>query len=173
MKKLAFILFLITASAGAQLLDRDYTKFSIWVDPVVTVKEGTPQVGLELTKVMHWGWVSASVSYIELTPSYMDAVGSGGLNLNLFNYDAIRYYAGIRLGALWREGKYPFPLVGGVIGFDWQISRGFSLGLRGWIDYRDDQEEQWYGDYDAYEPGLITNNALLQENGAIVMSFNW
>lgn len=178
MKKLALILLLFTSLVQAQFIDKEWTQFSIWIDPIATHKEGGAQIGIDIQKIMYGGWISASFSHFEaLTPSYIDLVGSGGINFNLFNYKPVRYYAGPRLGFLFREGN-GFPLVGGVIGFDWQLSRPYSdtkihIGARAWIDYREDQKNQFYGDYDSYERGIITNNNLLQENGAIVLSFSW
>lgn len=173
MKTLTLCLLLYYSTLTAQFIDRDYTQASFWVDPVAWHKEGGPQIGLEITKVMRWGWVSASLSHFEaLEPDYTDAVGSGGINFHLFGYDPVRYYAGIRLGFLWRAGN-PYPLAGSVMGFDWKIIGDLSLGLRAWIDYREDQKNQFYGDSDGYEPGLITNNPLLQENGAIVVTIKF
>lgn len=169
------IIFLLTTQiALAQFITRDYTQFSVWTDPVAWHKEGGPQIGAELTKVMRWGWVSVSISHFEaLTPSYTDVVGSGGINFNLFNYEPIRFYGGFRLGVSGRDLNFPYPLAGMVAGFDWQIFKNFHGGLRVWVDHREDQKDQFYGDSDAYEPGLIFTSPLSQENGAIVISWSW
>lgn len=178
MKILTIILLLAVNICQAQFIKEDYTQASIWVDPVATYKEGGPQIGIDIQKIMHWGWVGVSMSHFNaLTPRYTDLVGSGGVNFNLFNFDAVRYYAGPRLGFL-RRSKHTYPLAGGVMGFDWRISAPTAsakihIGARAWIDYREDQKAQFYGDYNAYERGLITNNNLLQENGAVVLSVSW
>ena len=178
MKKLILLLTMSSMIAQAQFIEEEWTQVGTFVDPVAWHKESGPQIGLEITKVMLWGWASVQVSHFEaLTPVYSDLVGSGGINFNLFNYNPVRYYAGPRLGFMWREGN-GFPLVGGVMGFDWRLSSKnaetkFHIGLRGWIDYREDQKNQFYGDSDGYEPGIITNNPLLQENGAIVISISF
>lgn len=175
MKKLILLALLATSLCQAQFVKKEYTQLSAWVDPVATVKESGPQLGVDIQKIMRWGWVSASVSHFgKLEPSYTDFVASGGINFNLFNFEPLRYYTGPRLGFMFRGG-HGYPLAGGVIGADWTISKPntstkIAIGARAWIDYREDQKQQFYGDYSAYERGLITNNALLQENGAIVLS---
>ncbi len=177
MKKIIFFVMIGFNICQAQFVDKEYTQFGLWNDPVVTFKEGSPQFGIDITKVMLWGWASLSLSHAALTPGYTDIVGSGGLNFHLLKFEPVRYYAGPRMGFLFRDGR-GFPLVGGVIGFDWRLSRWnaktkFHIGPRLYLDYREDQKNDFYGDSDAYEPGLITNNPLLQENGAIVLSWSW
>lgn len=180
MKKILILILFYSSIVNAQFIqfiDEEYTQISIWNDPVVTFQERMPQFGVDITKVMLWGWISASVSHANLNVGYTDLIGSGGFNLKLANYDPVRYYAGPRMGFIFREGN-GFPLWGGVIGFDWRISRPhvatkFHIGARAWIDYREDQKDQFYGASAVYKPGLITNNPLLQENGAIVISFSW
>lgn len=184
MKKIIILLVLVSNFCHSQnmrfieFIDKDYTQLNLWLDPVVWNVEGGPQIGIELQKVMHWGYAGVSVSHIEaLTPSYTDMVGFGGINLNLFRYRPIRYYAGLRLGLSFREGN-PNALAGLMIGFDYRLNSEFSktrfsIGLRGWVDHRQDQKDNFYGDSDAYEPGLIFTDELSQENGAIVLSINW
>jgi hypothetical protein len=170
MKKLA-ILLLAAQLSQAQFLTEDHTQIGFWVDPTVTDKGF--QLGVEIQKIMHWGFVGVSLSHYEaLDPNYTDIVGFGGINFNLFAYEPVRYYGGIRAGALFRGSSF-YPLVGIVAGFDWEVLPGVLLGLRGWIDHREDQKAQFYGDYSAYKRGWITDNPLLQENGAIVVSFRW
>lgn len=169
--KTTLMFLLMLQVAQAQFITKDYTQASIWVDPTVTDKGF--QIGIDLQKVMRWGFVGASASYYEaLEPNYADIVGFGGINFNLLHFEPVRYYGGLRAGALFREGN-PYPLVGIIAGFDWEVAKGFLIGLRGWIDYREDQKPQFYGDYSAYKKGWITNNPLLQENGAVVVSFSW
>ena len=182
---LVFVM-LLGLQAPAQFIsfpENDYTQFSIWTDPVAWEKEGGPQIGLKLTKVMRWGWIAASVSHFEaLTPPYSDVVGSGGVNLHLFNYDPVRYYTGLRLGFLFRHdpnGKiYVYGLAGWTWGVEWRLSRPdaptrIHIGAGYYIDYRADQHDQFYGDSGAYEPGFLTDNPLLQENGFLEITFSW
>lgn len=182
MKKLSIILTLAFCSfANAQFItvpeDDINTQFGIFVDPTFTDKGA--QIGAFATMVMNWGYVGASFSnYNNLNGiGYTDLAGELGLNWHLFNFEPVRYYAGFRGGTLWR-GTSPYPLVGGVVGFDWRVSARWAdvdvyIGVKLWTDYREDQKAQFYGDYDAYERGLITNNPLLQENGAITLSFSF
>lgn len=181
MKKTMITLFTVVAAmtiAQAQFLHTEYTQASVWVDTGTFGNGGAPQIGADIQKIMRWGWISVSLSHYQaLEPNYTDVVVSGGVNFHLFNFDPVRYYAGPRLGYITREGHW-YPMAGGVAGFDWRISRPSAatklhIGARLWIDYREDQKNQFYGDSDAYERGLVTNNPLLQENGAIVFSISW
>lgn len=177
------LLLVVTSTSLAQrtvfidFVNEEYTQMSIWTEPTAWEDSGA-QFGVEIKKVMLWGWVSASFShYSSLDPSYTDLVGAGGVNFNMLGYDQVVYYAGMRLGPMWRETS-PYPMVGGIVGFDWRLSRKYSstkfhVGIKAWIDYREDQKEQFFGDYQTYEPGLVTNNPLLVENGAVALSWSW
>lgn len=153
------------------------TQFGVFVDPTFTDKG--EQFGVFATMVMHWGYVGASASnYSNLNGiGYSDLVGELGVNFHLFQFEPVRYYAGFRGGRLWRDAG-GYPLAGGVVGFDWRVSRRDAevdvfVGIKLWTDYREDQKNQFYGDSDAYERGFITNNPLLQENGAFTVSFSF
>ena len=135
-------------------------------------EETTPQIGAEFTFLMYWGWVSGGISYFDLTPSYTDIIAAGGVNIHLFNYNRIRYYAGPRIGIEFREGN-GHPLAGAVLGFDWEATEHFIIGARIWGDYRSSQDNQFYGDDNAYEKGLILNNPMTTENSAVVISYKW
>jgi hypothetical protein len=162
-------------NVNAQFIDETYTQINNFVDPTFT--DNGFQIGLEIEKIMKWGYVNVSISHYQgLEIPYNDLVGSLGINYHLFQYSRIRYYNGFRLGYIKRERT--FPMVGGVVGFDFKLkhdneTKGFRIGFRLWIDYREGQKAQFYGDYDAYKPGLITNTPLLQENGAFVFSYSF
>jgi len=176
MRKILVVLGLVSAIANAQFIDEDYTQISVFVDP--TIADNGFQIGGEIQEIMHWGYASLGASaYNGFQESYVDLIGTLGFNFNLFHNNTIRYYSGGRLGLIWRETS-PFPMVGGAIGFDVRVSKFYSktqihIGTRLWTDYREDQKNQFYGDSSGYEKGLITNNPLLQENGAIVVSMSW
>lgn len=180
MKQLLLIL-LFTTTANAQFIKEDYTQISGYIDPTFT--DAGFQSGLEIQKIMHWGYASAAYStYHGFDVGYSDLIGTLGLNFNLFNYKPVRYYSGFRLGFIRRNspiyGSSSYPMVGGVIGFDFCVSKPSAevklhFGIRLWTDYREDQKNEFYGDSDGYERGLITNNPLLQENGAGVISISF
>lgn len=184
MKKLIVLLLFVYTTSNSQnmnfveFVNEDYTQIGIWLDPVVWDIEGSPQIGIELQKIMHWGYAGISVSHISaLTPPYTDLVGFVGINIHLFGYKPIRYYIGPRIGISIREGNRN-ALAGLMAGFDYRLNKElsktrFSIGLRAWVDHREDQKNQFYGDSDAYDPGLIFTNPLSQENGAIVLSISW
>ncbi len=176
-KKIIIALLLVISSiANAQFIDKDYTQVSMFIDPTVTYYGF--QIGGEIQKIMHWGYASVAAStYYGFKVAYTDLIGTLGINFNLFNNDIIRYYSGARLGIIWRETS-PFPMVGGAVGFDIRLSKFYAktkyyIGTRLWTDYREDQKDQFYGDSGGYQKGLITNNPLLQENGAVVFSISW
>jgi hypothetical protein len=183
MKK-SILLLLLTAPLlmQSQILtvpeDDINVQFGFYVDPTLTDKGA--QIGAFATMVMNWGFVGVSTStYPKLGGvGYRDLVGELGLNWHLFEFEPVRYFAGFRLGRLWREKGGGYELAGGLIGFDWRVTRRDApvdvfLGLRFWADYREDQKNRAYGDSDAYKRGLITNNPLIQENGAFSVSFSF
>lgn len=181
MRNLFLIIVLFSYTAKAQFItvpeDDINTQFGIYIDPTFTDKGA--QIGVFATMVMNFGYVGFSASnYNDLNDvGYTDLSGEIGLNFHLFRFEPVRYYTGFRLGTIWRE-KNPFPLVGGVIGFDYRVSREYAsvkmyLGVKLWTDYREDQKNQFYGDSDGYKRGFITNNPLLQENGAVTVSFSF
>lgn len=179
MKKSILILAFIAlcSTVNAQFIDKQYTQISVYADPVATHKENGLYIGAEITKVMYGFYASLSISHFEaLNPNYTDIVSTMGVNFNLFHFDNVRYYAGLRTGVILREG--PFGMFGGTAGFDFRISSHLAetqlhIGPRFYIDYREDQKNKFYGDSDGYERGVITNNPLLQENGAIVLTISW
>lgn len=154
------------------------TQFGFFVDPTFT--DNGAQIGAFATMVMNWGFVGVSSStYPKLGDvGYSDLVGELGLNFHLGGFEQVRYFTGFRLGRLWRGAGEGFNLTGGLVGFDWRVSRRNAevdvyLGLRFWADYREDQEDRAYGDSKAYKRGLITNNPLIQENGGFSVSFSF
>lgn len=175
-EKIIVVLLLVSSIANAQFIDKDYTQISVFIDPTIT--DNGFQIGGEIQKIMHWGYASIGAStYNGFDVSYTDLIGTVGINFNLLNNDIVRYYSGFRLGLIWRETS-PYPAVGGVLGLDIRLSKFYSktqchIGVRLWVDHREDQKSQFYGDYSGYKKGWITNNPLLQENGAIVVSMSW
>lgn len=172
------VLFALTVhSQIISFPNEDRLQIGIWTDPTFTDKGA--QFGVDATGVMRWGFVGASLSnYSNLgNVGYTDLVGQLGVNFHLANFEPVRYYIGARLGYMWR-GNGGYPLAGGLAGFDICLSKYYAkvklyVGLKFWTDYREDQEAGRYGDVDAYKPGLITNNPLLQENGAGVISISF
>jgi len=173
--KFALLLCLfVTLCSNAQFLSGDRFQFTVFTDIGSAIEEETiPHTGVEITYIPGAIYISGSLSYFDLDPSYTDWIFSTGININLFNYQPIRYYLGPRIGVAFRA-KEGFPLAGGVAGLEWEIAdSGFAIGYRFWIDYRTDQEDQAYGDSSAYERGWFTNNSKLQENGAVTFSWIW
>ena len=182
MKRLLIIaICLVGLNSSAQFIftdnDRDTgqeTLLSTWTDP--TLSDSGFQQGVEITKELMTGWVSLGVSnYLDLDRErvpYTDLVASGGLNWHMFSNDVIKYYGGGRGGIVMRGDKQPHVLVGLVIGFDIKLDkRGlYRIGTRLWVDWRQDQKDQFFGDSDAFEPGILFKNPISQENGAVVLT---
>lgn len=177
MKKLLFIIALsMTFGAQAQFIqlnEDEETFITVWNDPTFTDRGA--QWGAEITKELLGGWVSGGISvYPELKPYYADLVGSGGVNFHIANVKAIKYYAGGRIGWIHRgDGYSPHGLLGLVAGFDVKVTEDIRLGLRYWWDYRTDQDDQFLGDSDGFEPGVLDKTfgvdcTKCQENAAIV-----
>lgn len=155
------------------------TQFYNLIDPTLT-DEGF-QTGFGAVMIMEWGFVGAETTMYQTKnlshqDKYKDIVLFLGLNWHHFDYEPIRFYAGIRGGSVIRDTTY--GLVGIMVGFDYRIIKapnGFQMHLGGrlWIDRRNDQEDRAYGDSSAYKKGLITNNPLLQENGALLISLSF
>jgi len=168
---IALLICSISSAQFLQVNDKEDAQIIAWLDPTFT--DAGIHIGVEVNKQLLWGWVSLGVSHYEaLNPSYTDLIGSGGFNFTMFEKQTIRIYTGPRIGVSYRDGN-PYPLVGGVLGFEVDFGNGFTGGLRGWIDWREDQKDEFFGDEDAYKPGLITDHPLLQENGAIVFGFKF
>lgn len=157
------------ANAQIEFNQDEEFKLSAWVDP--TFDDAGFQFGIGIRKELEWGWVGVEASvYPELTPYYADLVGQGGIILNIGrNFD---FLTGPRLGLVARgDGYFPHALIGFMGQFDWRFARGATVGVRLWLDYRTDQDDQFLGDSDAHEY-LIFSNPMTQENGALVLTFD-
>lgn len=169
MKKLLFILCLVIGTTAAAQWqpnrigfnqDEDF-KAVFYIDPTFT--DAGEQYGAGIRKDLEWGWVGVEASvYPELAVSYWDLIGQGGLVLNVNRLDV---YGGFRLGRTEREGN-PYPLVGMIMLFEYNITKSIAVGVRFWVDHREDQKDEFYGDSSSYKPGIIFKGELAQENGA-------
>ncbi len=183
--KATFILLLLfTSFANAQFItvpeDDINTQFGIFIDPTLT--DSGAQIGAFATMVMNWGYAEASISIYDDADveriAYTDLVAELGLNGHFGGYEPIRAYAGFRIGFINRDNKNTYPMAGGSIGFDWRVSARWSkvgvyVGAKLWTDYREDQKDEFFGSAKKYKRGFITNNPLLQENGALRVSFSF
>lgn len=166
----AVLFSLIAHSQIISFPDQDRLQIGLWTDPTFT--DQGAQFGIDVTGVLRWGFVGVSTStYPNLgNVGYADLVGQLGVNFHVAQFTPIRYYTGLRLGKIFR-GSGGYPLAGALFGLDVCLSRPEAkvklyVGVKLWVDYREDQEAGRFGDAEAYKPGLVTNNPLLQENGA-------
>lgn len=74
-----------------------------------------------------------------LVGGYIDYAGAIGFNLTSGIFENIRYYGGIRLGTIIRNGN-GYPLFGYETGFNVDITDKIFIGLRSTYDYRSDNE---------------------------------
>lgn len=164
--KVTLILFLFSLGVSAQFNNDEDLTASVFVDPTFT-DEGF-QFGIQVRKELIWGWVGIEAShYGSLNPPYTDIVGSGGMALE---FKPVSILLGPRAGVMYR-GQSPYPLIGLISIFEIQIIENVRVGFRLWVDHREDQKDQFYGDSDAYTPGLIFTGPLAQENGAAVLTW--
>lgn len=163
---LAIVLVVFSTYAqGLKLNDDEEFYFVSFADPTFT-DQGF-QFGAGVRKELLGGWVGVEAStYPDLKGvGYWDFVGQGGI---AFEIGKTTLLAGGRIGRLDREGN-PFPLVGGILQIEVEIFKGVSVGGRLWIDYREDNKNEFYGDSDGHTY-IIFSNPLLQENGAFVIT---
>lgn len=179
-KKSIFTFLIVTlffCNLNAQFIsgENDRFQFTIWSDVGSAVEEHKfPHTGAEITYIPGAAWVSASFSYFDLEPSYFDFIFSVGLNINLFHYEPIRYYGGARIGAEFREAPDGLGIAGAVLGAEWEIGNsGLAIGYRFWVDWRESQDNDKYGDSDAYDPGILIKHPNTQENSAVTLSWVW
>lgn len=154
--------FIASYTVTAQFNQDEDFYASLFIDPTFTDKGF--QFGVDITKELEWGFVSVSAStYPELKDGYFDIVGTPGLAFNFF--ESLTIYGGGRMGFVFRGGNV-YPLVGMSLRFQVKIIDNVSIGLMFWVDHREDQKDEFYGDSDAYKEGLIFTGTLSQENGA-------
>lgn len=176
MKKLITVLTLLIGFVGhSQFISDENAYVYSFLDPTFT--DNGFQLGVGIKKNMNGFWASGELSnYFSQKRDrvgYTDLVGSFGMAINLFDYEPITYYAGARLGPVFRDGIL-HALAGGVLEFNVKVYRDISIGLRYWADYRTDQDNNAYGDSDAYDGGILIDNPMIQENvaGVILIRIN-
>lgn len=136
---------LCAAHANAQIIqfwDEEHFEYGLFTDPVASVKEEGLLLGVEIQGVFYWGYVRAAITNFDaLEAGYWDLTIGGGVSLQLFNYDKIRYYGGPQIGLIKRGGLiggYTYPTVGIEAGLDWYLGTNFVIGGRVSRNYRSD-----------------------------------
>lgn len=150
------------------------TQHSFFIDPFGKPPHGDRggrQFGYEFTALMGWGSISPSIStFPQLVDGYTDIVVNFEVNFHMFKTTLIRYHAGPRLGFVFRGGK-TYPLFGFRVGADIVVykfpSDGPMIVLGGnlFADWREDQEDQFYGDssverWHGLDHRIVTNGTL-------------
>lgn len=162
------VLLLQTAFLFSQvkLNDDEDFYFTTFTDP--TFSDAGFQVGLGIRKELLGGWVGLEAStYPDLNGiGYWDLVAQGGIAIEIGKTTIL---GGARIGRIEREGN-PFGLAGTLLQIEVEIFNGVLAGGRLWLDYREDNKNEFYGDSDGHTY-LIFSNPLLQENGAFTLTF--
>jgi len=169
MKTLTLLLFLaigVTVKAQIKFNQDEDFKAIAFVDP--TFDDAGFQIGLGIRKEMDWFWVGVETStYQELNPAYYDIITQIG---TILNWNKLDILLGARGGVVFRANE-PFPLGGLIMMLEYNITKQIAIGGRLYVDHREDQGNEAYGDSDGYIEGIIFTNPESQENGAFVITF--
>ena len=141
MKKLFILLIfpaILFSQSNFRLNDKEYFTAAIVLDPNASIKERGVNIGVEVEYVGAV-YIKASVTNFEvLKDGYTDITGSAGLSFTSGYFNKIRYYAGGRLGLVYRKATY--PTAGVEAGIDVMLSDRIFAGVRSTYDYRSDFE---------------------------------
>jgi len=136
------LLLLITSFAFAQsqfrLNTTEFQQFSVAVDPCASIRENGLHIGIEVENIRSLYERFSITNFAALKNGYTDFVGSFGLSFTRGMWEKTRFYSGIRLGVIARNGGH--PLFGYECGIDTNLCKNVSIGLRAYRDYRSDME---------------------------------
>lgn len=164
---LFFLLF--TTICSAQINTDEETFVSVFMDP--TFEDSGFQFGADILKELEWGYIYAQAStYPELKDGYIDLVFSPGLAFSFFQKQNLQIYGGPRVGVNYRGGN-PYAMIGMGIRFQVKLNEWIYTGLQLWVDHREDQKDEFYGDASGHKEGLVFTGPLSQENGAGFLTF--
>lgn len=126
------------AQCGFRLNKTEYFATAIAVDLGASIKEKGLNIGAEIEYVRSI-YIKASITnFAVLKDGYTDITGSAGISFTSGYFEKFRYYAGGRLGLIYRSAIYPTE--GVEAGIDYMISKNTFIGIRNTYDYRSDQE---------------------------------
>jgi len=140
MKKLLFAILLTTVSSTAQIKfgDTERANFNIISDPFSSIKEEGVNIGVEIEYQCYWFYIHSGIrNFDKLKGGYTDWMTGMGVSLNYGTFDEWRYYAGGKLGFIWR-GDEKYPGAGVEAGIDFQWGDVVIIGVRGSGDWRED-----------------------------------
>jgi hypothetical protein len=120
--------------------DREYSNINAWIDPYSTYKDPGLNIGTEIEYVGLGLYIKASAShFFHYRPDYTDIYGAAGITLKS-DFEGWRYYAGGKLGVIFREGGH--PSAGLEVGMDYMFNDYIGAGINSdWV-YRSDFEFQ-------------------------------
>lgn len=135
-------MLLITCSAFSQsqfrLNTTQFGQVSVAIDPCASIKENGLHIGVEIENIRSLYERFSITNFSSLKNGYTGFVGSFGLSFTRGMWENTRFYSGIRLGVISRNGGH--PLFGYECGIDTNLCEGVSIGLRAYMDYRSDVE---------------------------------
>lgn len=154
MKNLIIILFSVTATGQVSFGNSSSFNAALLTDPYASYKEKGINIGAEIEMVENWGYIRTGIqTFHVLEGGYIDWTTGMGLNFKTGYFDDFRYYAGGRIGFIWRD-KNQYPTVGCEIGAEYNFGSGLILGIRGTYDYRSDFEF-WGGESEMRFSGFV------------------
>ena len=147
---LTFALLTISFMVNAQ----DKFNVSVYVDPSASIKEKGINFGAEIEYNNRTIYTKAGFQFFSvLEGGYTDISGGIGLKQRLGTFDKHRIYTGVRLGFIFR-GSETYPLAGGELGYDYNLTDKFFVGVRTTGDYRSDFDF-WGGEAEVRYSGFI------------------
>lgn len=132
---------LSTAQSNFRLNQTEFFTVSVSIDPGSSIKEQ----GLDyVAEIEYAGNIYAKIGFEQFSAiygGYNDIHGAVGINFTSGYFEKIRYYAGVRMGNVYRGGQGAFRTIYGLeSGIDYEIKDYITLGLRSTLDKRIDQE---------------------------------
>jgi len=140
-KLILILLFTSVCFSQIRLNRAEYFTASVVVDPCASIKEKGLNIGVEIEYVGSIYTRASFTNFAALKDGYTDITGAVGVSLTSGYFERTRYYAGGRLGFIYRASVY--PTAGVESGIDLMITDNIFIGVRSTYDYRSDQE--YYG----------------------------
>ncbi|PRP68117.1 hypothetical protein [Nonlabens agnitus] len=133
---------------------------STHVDPVASIKEKGFNQAFEFEYAGPWIYTKAGIEYFTGLPvtTYFDWHGAIGINVVAGYDELLRFYAGGRIGRIYRGSYGANPFRGFEMGGTIKLSPSFRIGLRGTYDRRNDQK-------------LFNDPVIYRESGYVTLTW--
>lgn len=132
------LLSAVCCAQGVKFSKGEYFTITAAVDPVASFKEESVDFVGEIEYVHAFMYVKAGFQVFPgVRGGYFDVAGATGVNLTYGYFDRVRFYGGVRLGNIQRDGV-GYPLFGFESGIDYRLNDHWFVGIRGTSDWRED-----------------------------------